>query len=166
MTQRELPKRWRTIPGRTGIYYRVPKQVRHLWDGKQTFKLGDTEAEAWRTWFARTGGSDEVEKVTVSLMLDQFMREYVARHLAEETYAAYQHHCKPLKRVFGDLHPGTIKPVHVYRYLDKRPRVAGNREASVLSSAMTFGVEKGWIEANFLRGNINWRRGSGREAQD
>lgn len=158
MTQRELPKRWRTIPGRAGIYYRVPKHVRHLWDNKQTFKLGETEAEAWRTWFSRTGGSDEVEKVTVSLMLDQFMREYVARHLAEETYAAYQHHCKPLKRVFGELHPGAIKPVHVYRYLDKRPRVAGNREASVLSSAMTFAVEKGWIEANLLRGNIN-RRG-------
>tara|TARA_S200002703_G_scaffold1223_2_gene2054 strand:- start:187 stop:1179 length:993 start_codon:yes stop_codon:yes gene_type:complete len=162
MTQRELPKRWRTITGRKGFYYIVPKQVAHLWDNKQTFKLGDTEAEAWRTWFSRTGGSDEVEKVTVSIMLDQFLREYVAKHLADDTYEAYKHHCKPLKRVFGKLHPTDIKPVQVYKYLDKRPRVAGNREASVLSSALTFAIEKGWVEHNTIRGNIN-RRGDRRE---
>lgn len=136
------PKGWRLITDRPGIYYRVPARVRHLWDNKSTFKLGLSEAEAFRTWFARTGGADDLDQITVEYMLDVFMSDYVALHLADETYHTYKYHVQPLKRVFGHQHPNEIEPVHVYRYLDNRPRVAGNREASVLSSALTFAVEK------------------------
>ena len=153
------PKGWRSVKGRSGIYYKVPARVRHLWDNRQTFKLGDNEAEAFRTWFARTGGADDLDQITVEYMLDVFMSDYVAQHLSDETYHTYKYHVQPLKRVFGHQHPDEIEPVHVYRYLDHRPRVAGNREASVLSSALTFAVEKGWIKYNLIRGNIN-RRGA------
>ena len=157
MTRHDLPKRWRTIPGRPGIYYSVPKHARHLWDNKQTVKLGDTEREAWRTWFQKTGGLDEIEKLTVTLLLDRFIHEHVSQYMAPGTYDSYKHHCIPLKRVFGNQRPAEIKPSMVYRYMDARVKNSGvkpstaNREASCLSSALNFAVRKGWIETNPLK---------------
>ena len=74
MTQSTLPKGWRKIPNLPGIWYRVPKRNRHLFDNMQTFKLGSTEAEAYRTWYERTGGDDtEIEETTVEYVLDAYM---------------------------------------------------------------------------------------------
>lgn len=151
-----LPKGWRQIEGREGFFYRVPERVRHLWDNKQTFKLGDTEAEAFKTWFERTGGSDELDKLTVATLLDSFIREHVAVYNAPGTYDSYKHLIKPLKRVFGDRHPGGILPRHMYRYMDARLQKGlspgtVNRESSVMSSALNYAVRKGWIDHNPLK---------------
>lgn len=162
MERLNWPKGWRRVEGRNGIFYRVPKHVQHLWDNKQTVKLGDSEVEAYKTWFAKTGGVDDLQRLTVESMLDTFMAEYVAMYLAESTFDSYKYHLLPLKKVFGHLHPRVIEPHMVYRYMDDRPRVAGNREASVLSSALTFAVEKGWIKTNLLYKNIR-RRGARKE---
>ena len=163
MAQPELPKRWRRIPGRKGIYYKVPKHLRHLFDNKQTFKLGNTQAEAHREFHARTGGSDHPERPTTNQLLTLFLTEYAAVYLAEGTYRTYAENIVPVRRVFGEMHPGDIRPVHVNAYRKARMDkglAAGtaNREAQVLSSALSFGVDIGWIEFNPLKGTIR-RRG-------
>ena len=164
MTQSTLPKGWRKIPNRTGIWYRVPKRHRHLFDNKSTFKLGITEAEAYRTWYERTGGDDtEIEETTVEYVLDAYMENYVAPFLAPSTFESYSHYIKPLKRAFGHLHPASVLPKHVFRYMSERDsKVSANREASVMSGALGFALERGWVEHNPLQGAIN-RKGERRE---
>ena len=153
------PKGWCHKPGRTGIWYRVPVKHRALWDDKQWVKLGETEAEAYRTWFSHTGLADDLEHVTVEILLDQFMAEYVAIYLSDSSYDTYTHYIKPLKKAFGHLHPAVIKPMHMFQYQNYRPTASGNRETSVMSSALTFAVERGWVESNVLKGAVN-RRGA------
>lgn len=157
---KKLPPRWRF---RHGAYsYRVPPDQRHLWDGKSEIKLGRTEAEAWRTWFSRLGedGRDDIR--TMNDVLDGFYREYVMVELAETTQAGYLEHMKPLRRAFGHMLPHLVTVQHAYAYRKKRPPIAGNREVSVLSSALTWAVEAGIIAGNPLRGQIR-RKGRNRE---
>ena len=159
MTQQEFPKGWREIPGRKGIYYAVPARVRHLWDDKTTFKLGDNEAQAYRTWFERTGGDQELDKLTFESLIDTYLTQYVSIHQAETTYYNVKYIAKSLKEVFGHLHPESIKPKHIYRYMDIKMEdglAAGtvHRQAAVASSALDFAVRKGWIEKNVLKGTI------------
>lgn len=156
------PKGWHRKSGRTGIWYRVPKGTRHLWDNKLRFKLGETEAQAYKMWFSRNVPTDEAEEVTVEVLLDQFMAEYVAVYLKESTFESYAHYIKPLKKVFGHLHPSVIRPIDVFQYQTYRPKSSGNREASVLSSALQFAIEKGCVDSNPLQGVIT-KRGKRRE---
>jgi integrase len=156
----KLPPRWRFRHG--AYFYRVPADRRHLWDGKGEFRLGATEAEAWRTWFSRLGDDGRDDIVTMHDVFDGWYREYVLVELSESTQAGYLEHVKPLRRVFGDMLPQLITVQHAYAYRKKRPPVAGNREVSVLSSALTWAVEAGVIATNPLRGQIS-RKGRNRE---
>jgi integrase len=113
-------------------------------------------------WFSRNVPTDEAEEVTVEVLLDQFMAEYVAVYLKESTFESYSHYIKPLKKVFGHLHPALIQAKDVFQYQTFRPKSSGNREASVLSSALQFAIEKGWVDSNPLQGVIT-KRGKRRE---
>jgi len=158
LKQSKLPPRWRRLHG--AIYYRVPKGQEHQWDGKQTFRLGKNESEAWRTWVERIPLEPGV--TTMNQVFDRWWNEYVMVHLKESTHDSYFYHLFALRKVFGGMRPGAIKPVHAYQYRAKRPRVAGNREVSVLSSALTFAVGCGLIDHNPLRGQLS-RRGTNSE---
>ncbi len=159
----DLPPGWRL---RYGKYrYQVPAAHRHLWDGKSEFTLGTTLSEAYRTWFERIGDDERDDIVTVNQLFDAWWTEYVLVHLSESTQDSYAYYLVPLRRVFGEMRPHAIKASDAYRYRSKRAqkaRVAANREVSVLSSALTFAVEKGWIEHNPLRGQIS-RKGAAAE---
>ncbi len=157
MTHSDLPKRWRILRGR--YYYNVPPHSRYQWDGKQTFKLGDTEKEAWRTWFERTGElPTDSQVIDMNYVFDSWWAEYVIPHLADGTQDSYRHYLKKLRLVFGHLPPGALKPTHVFRYKDRRRdqngnhlTITANREAAALSSAMNHAVRKGWIEKNVIQ---------------
>lgn len=157
MAHSDLPRRWRII--RERYFYNVPPNARDQWDGKQTFKLGDTEQEAWRTWFERTGElPTEKQVIDMNYVFDSWWAEYVIRYLSESTHESYRHYLKKLRKVFGHLPPGALKPAHVFRYKDERRdanghqlTVTANREAAVLSSAMNHAVRKGWVDANVLK---------------
>ncbi len=159
----DLPPGWRF---RYGKYrYQVPTAHRHLWDWKSEYTLGSTLSEAYRTWFERIGDDERDDIVTVNQLFDAWWVEYVLVHLSESTQVSYAYYLIPLRRVFGEMRPHAIKASDAYRYRSKRAqkaRVAANREVSVLSSALTFAVEKGLIERNPLRGQIS-RRGAAAE---
>ena len=46
-----LPSRWRFT--RNAYYYQVPVGKEYLWEGKQTYKLGNTFSEAFAEWLKR-----------------------------------------------------------------------------------------------------------------
>ncbi len=158
MTQSKHPPRW--IKNHGAWYYRVPPGKEAEWDGKKWFWLGRTVGEAYRTWYERIGHDDEV--YTMDDLFNAWWTGYVLPWLAESTHAAYRHHLVPLRKVFGHVRPKSIRASHAYAYRTKRPRVAGNREVSVLSSALTYGVQIGAIDNNPLRGQIT-RKGANAE---
>ena len=53
-----------------------------------------------------------------------------------------------LESVFGDAPPTGIRPIHIYKYLDRRPPVTGNRELSLLSDVMRKAIRWGALEGN------------------
>lgn len=135
------------------FYLQVPASLRGRFDGKKWFRLGRTEAEAYRTYFERMG--TEVSPVNnMEQLFDEWYAQYVMVELAPATQEAYRHYLKPLRAAFGHMRPSSVRPVHAYQYLAGRPRVAGNREVSVLSKALSFAVRSGLIERNLLRGQI------------
>ena len=153
MKRSKLPPRWRYRYN--AFYYRVPPGQEDRWGGKKEVRLGRTEAEAWRTWFEHLGDDGNGDMTTINAVFDEWWREYVLQHLQPATREIYAYHLLPLRKVFGHMRPGAILPVHAYQYRAKRPKVAGNREVSVLSSALTYAVEKGVITHNPLRGQVS-----------
>lgn len=132
-----------------------------MWDDKTEFVLGATEAEAWRTWFERTGSAGHDDPRLMNEVLEAFYNEYVMTQLSESSRQSYRHGIDKLKMAFGKMRPAAIKPSHAYAYRKKRAEThlhAANREVSMLSSCLTFAVEYGWIDNNPLRGQIS-RRG-------
>ena len=125
MMHSHLPKRWRIIRGR--YYYNVPPHARNHWDGKQTFKLGDTEQEAWETWFERGGtrpSRSEKEHIDMNAVFDSWWSEYVIPYCAVATQECYSHYQKRLRAVFGQL-SGQCRgtpPVAAF-HIHQRPRL-------------------------------------------
>lgn len=164
MKRSALPKglRWRLIRG--VIYYDVPKGKEHLWDGKQSFRLGRTLNEAWGTWNERT--MEVVEDApahTMNQLFTEWYRDYVCAELADSTAETYAHYLKSLRKAFGDMHPAEVTLQHAHQYrkfrLDQGKKVAGNRELSALSSCMRFAVDVGYITDNPLEGKLSRKRG-------
>jgi integrase len=134
-------------------YLQVPERLRDRFEGKKWYRLGKTEAEAYRTYFERMG-SEASPVNNMEQLFDAWYTQYVMVELAPATQEAYRHYLKPLRLAFGHMLPSRIRPLHAYQYLDSRPRVAGNREVSVLSKTLTFAVRKGLLERNLLRGQV------------
>lgn len=62
---------------------------------------------------------------------------------------------KRLKAVFGHMPLETLKPKHIYQYIDKRgARVAVKREIEVLSHTYSKAIEWGLIEAHSIKGKV------------
>jgi integrase len=158
-----LPARWRLVHG--AYYYQVPPGLEDLWDGKKQFRLGKTLSEAYRVWAARVEATDKGN--TIAQLLDRYLMEVVPTKAAsnQSTNAL---HVANLRAVFGALPLGTIKPRHVYLYVDKRSkkktdeatgRVTGgrtiaHREVEVLSHAFTKAVEWGYMDKHPFKGEV------------
>lgn len=151
MTQ--LPKRWRF---RHGAYsYQVPKRDRHLWDGKSEFRLGKTEAEAWRTWYSRLALDVASDIQTMNQLFDHWLLTHVDVKLTPDTQKFYRECLKKLRLAFGEMRPADIEPIHAYAYMNKRgAKVMANREVSALKAALTHGVSIGVLRRNELIGQV------------
>jgi integrase len=145
--QTSLPSRWSLKHGR--YYYRVPEGLEDEWDGKKWFPLGKTLGEAYTTWHARVQVEDGVPK-TVSAAMDRYCAE-VLPEKAEKTQAEYLKAIARLRPVFGHMAPKSVRPRHVYQYMDKRPPTAANREKATLSAIFTACVRWGALDRNLIR---------------
>ena len=158
MTRSKLPPRWTIKHG--AYFYRVPTGQESKWDEKKWFRLGATEGEAWRTWIERI--APDCEASTINQLFDAWWQNYVVPYLKPSTQEGYAHYLLPLRKVFGHMKPESLRADMAFKYRTQRPRVSGNRELSVLSSALDYAVSQGLVERNVLKGNLA-RKGANAE---
>lgn len=148
------PERWRVRHNKDGsasFYFQVPPGMEAHWDGKKTFLLGHTLAEA-HAEFARRTQSSEIEPRTIGQLLDRYAAEVVPRKAAK-TRQDNARQIAQLRAVFGELPIEAMQPSWVYKYVDRRRNkvtgeralVAAKREIEVLSHAYTQAVRWGLI---------------------
>lgn len=150
--QQGLPTRWKLQHG--AYYYQVPKQHRHLWDGKALFRLGKTLPEAYRVWANRL---EEVSNVrTFGDLLERYALEVVPTKAPKSQRADFSA-IERIRPVFGSAPLSSIKPSHVYKYRDKIGKIShayANRDIAVISHAYTKAVEWGLIDKNPIKGQV------------
>jgi len=145
-----LPARWRTIHG--AYYYRVPEGLEASWDGKKQFRLGKSLPEAYKVWAERLGSLDDAK--TIGELLERYSLEVVPKK--EVTTQAHNAVAiKRLRAVMGALALTSLKPRHIYQYVDKRSaKTAARREIEVLSHAYTKAVEWGYLDKHPFKGEV------------
>lgn len=153
---KSLPRRWRKRQNRDGsvsYFYQVPLGQEGAWDGKKTFFLGHNLAEA-HTEFGRRVGSPAIEVKTIGDLLDRYAAEVVPAKAAK-TRQDNVRQIATLRKVFGAMPLHTVKPRHVYVYVDKRgARTAAHREIEVLSHAYTKAVQWGLLDRHPFKGEV------------
>ncbi len=88
---------------------------------------------------------------TLSPILDRYQREILPTK-AKATQRQYLRAIALLRQVFGAMKPDDIKPPHLYGYMDRRPKVAGNREIKgVLSDVFQYAIRWGVCSDNPCR---------------
>jgi len=133
----------------------------HVEKGKWT-RLGDTFAGALAEYARIEGGKSE--RRDVNALLAAFLRHVehgAERKLAANTLRSYKHHARKhgkLRAVFGHVMPASLTIADGRRYLDEHPKYSTARhEIGVLSAALSYGAERGWLTANPW---LNWRKGA------
>lgn len=75
---------------------------------------------------------------------------------ADNTLKENRVEAKRLLQTFGKIAPSSIKPVHIYKYLDGRARTGApakaNKEVALLSAVLEYGRRMGLVEINPCRG--------------
>lgn len=149
-----LPNRWRFT--RNAYYYQVPPGQESQWEGKKTFKLGNTLSDAYRVWADRIDDTPHIR--TVGQLLDHY-RIVVVPDKARKTQDGNTEQITRLKIVFGDLPLLAIKPRSVYEYYTKREaKVSARLEIALLSHAYTKAVEWGLLDRHPFKGEIRLPR--------
>lgn len=145
-----LPARWRQIHG--AYYYRVPDGLESAWDGKKQFRLGKTLPDAYKVWADRLATLDDAN--TVGELLDRYALEVVPnKKITTQAHNAVA--IKRLRAVLGAVPLTSIKPRHIYQYIDKRSaKTAAKREVEVLSHAYTKAVEWGYLDRHPFKREI------------
>lgn len=131
--------------------------------GNRWTLLGHTYADALLA-YAKAEAA-RTERRDVDALLTEFLHFQATRkdgrRLAANTLRSYRHHARAgglLRRVFGHVLPGALKIEDGRKYLDKHPKYSTARhEIGVLSAALTYGAERGWLAANPW---LNWRKGA------
>lgn len=148
---RGLPARWRILRGK--VFYQVPPGQEALWDGKQTFKLGNNVPDAYDTWAKR------LQKIEKAKSVDQLLDAYAQRVTPTRKPRTALNHRRAfpyLKRFFGAAPiEGGVKPKHIYQFVEwRKARTAAEREIEILSHAFTKAVEWGWIDEHPFKGQV------------
>jgi integrase len=139
--RKELPQK---VYYHKGLYFFVD------YSGKW-ISLGKDFKAAMRKWSELVSIPEHL--TTMGQIIDRYMKE-VAPQKAEKTYHDNLLQIKPLKEVFGDMQPHTIRPVHIYKYIDLRGKVApvaANREKALLSHIFSLAIRWGLIDKNPCR---------------
>lgn len=145
-----LPPRWRKT--RNAYYYQVPPGMERAWDGKKTFKLGNTLHEASAEWAKR------MEKTGKSRTLNEVFDRYQIEVIPKKAPKTRKDNVKQLARlrpVFGHLSPEDTIPQLIYKYYATRSaKVAAKREIALLSHCLTKSVEWGDIDKHPFKGEV------------
>lgn len=118
---------------------------------RKWINLGKDLGLAKRKWAELSG---ETPTGGMCALMDRYMEE-VAPLKAPRTYKDNISECENLRKVFGQMEPRDIKPMHVAKYLDIRGKdapVRANREKALLSHIFTMGMRWGIVDANPCRG--------------
>ncbi len=153
---RQHPSGWRWKNG--AWRYRVPKGLEHLWEGKTEYRLGSSEAEAYRAWHERIDlqGVD-TDITSMAHLVDRYLAEVVPAK-SPKTQESNRISLTRLRPVFGQMKPDDITPRHAYQYRDIVSRQNGatsaNRDLEVLSHLLSMAVEWGVIDRNPVKGQV------------
>ena len=128
---------------KNGVYYHTP-----YIDGKVRWtRLADNFSDALKLWADREGAAVQAGS-TVNHLVDRYTLEILPT-LAEKTQSERIRQGQRLKRVFGAMLLGDVKPHHIAAYLDQRIyKVAANREITFLSSMYQYAMRWGWCDSN------------------
>lgn len=143
-----LPTRWRYRHG--AYFYRVPPNQKHLWDGKNEYRLGTTEAEAWKTFNEVTLGKIK-HTSSVTQWIDKFINEECNEtKLRVGTIKQHLSSFQRLRPVFGSLMPEEITRSHIKQYVNLRSATpsAADHEISTLSKFLNWLVDLEVINYN------------------
>ena len=102
-------------------------------------------------WTELVGDSDPIE--TMDDLFNRYEREVIPKK-APRTAKDNLRQIGTLRKVFGRLRPTSIKPRHIYQFLDVRSQqalTAANREYELLSHTLTKAVQWGVIDENPCR---------------
>jgi integrase len=130
---------------RHGAYY----YVRRI-GGKVVWRrLSADLSEAVKLWQAIEGEASKPLTRTVAAAIDRYLL-HQAPQLAESTIAAYAKHGKRLEAAFCEFQDvAQIRSTHIYEYLDARSaKASGRQEIKLLSAALGYVQELGWITVN------------------
>lgn len=158
-----LPARWSLQHG--AYYYSVPPGMEHFWDGKKKYHLGKTLPDAYREWANHLERTSDIE--FVGDLLDRYASETVPEK-SISSHSTNLLFIRQLRKEFGNVTLLSIKPWHVYQYIDKRRVKAidpvtgktcggltvAQREIEILSHAFTKAVEWGLIDRHPFKGDI------------
>lgn len=136
-TAKHLPPR---VYQKHGAYFFVTAE-------KKWLRLGATEAEMYR---ALAELLDAVPDATLNAVFDRYEREVIPTK-APRTQQDNRTELANLRQAFGHMRPETVKPRHIYAYLDARGRTAkvrANRERSLLSHVYKYAIRWGIVEEN------------------
>ena len=143
---RRLPVRMRLSHG---AFFHVDGRGRKA--AKWT-KLGETYAAAI-VQYAKLEAA-HVDRRDVTALLTAFIAYPGRAATTTKNYRAFR---KKLDQVFGHLEPGDVRVQDARRYLDAHPSYSMARhEVQLLSAALSWGAERGWLATNPLLG---WRKG-------
>ena len=141
-SRKDLPER---------IYFKHNAYYFVNYDGKWQ-RLGKTVPETLRAYAGMIDEQDDLK--TMGQVMDRYLGEVVPE-FKPETISIKRRHIERLKRVFGDIKPGAIKPMYIARYRDERGRkdgkVTANMEKSTLSAVFSKAIEWGVCDKNPCR---------------
>jgi len=148
-TNRDLPPRMvrvrRTLKSGkewVGFYYNGRSA-----DGQRVkIPLGTDINEARAKW-AELEKDQVIDPRTMDGVFDRYAKEILSTK-SPRTQKDYLSALDTLRKVFGKLAVGAIRPMHVRQYLDRRSaKVRANREIAVLSTVMTHARGWGYTDA-------------------
>lgn len=132
--RKDLPER---VYFNHGSYYFVTKEGKWEWLSKDLGKALKRYADF------------------VSVPVPGRMSAIMDRYISEEspkrsprTLKNNEREIVPLKAFFGHMEPHEITATDIYRYMDERKAIAGNRETALLSAVFKFAIRKGLASEN------------------
>jgi integrase len=124
-------------------YYYVTSTRPRRW-----INLGADKAQAQIEWARLDAQNRDSKKGTFDALVDRYLID-VLPDKAPATQREYKRQAEILRRVFGPMPLGAIRPTHIAQYLDEhRGKVSANREQSLMSAMFRKAMRWGWTDWN------------------
>ena len=150
---KSLPPRWRYKHG--AYHYRPKVKLRYLWDGKVEYRLGNTLAEAHRTYASKLEFADGTS--TMDKLIDRYLIEVTPTKEPRQKDEVVL--LGTLKAIFKNSSVAAINPSHCYRVLDtiaqKRGASTANKHLEKLSHIFTKAIRWGVINEHPMKGKVS-----------